>query len=67
MNTVTDEQPYYTWENQRWNPISGFGHHGLPTDRHGWTDETGRIRLEKEDVRLPSNRWVWVSHFMKLA
>ncbi len=61
LNAVTDDQIYFVYENQRWNPIHGFaGHVALPTDRHGWTDESGRKKMEKEEVRLPSNRWTWV-------
>lgn len=58
---VCDEKIFYTYENQRWNPISGFTAHGLPTDRQSWTDETGRINLEKDDVKLPSCKWTWVT------
>ncbi|XP_021947922.1 tectonin beta-propeller repeat-containing protein isoform X2 [Folsomia candida] len=62
LGVVTDEHTYYCYENQRWNPATGFsGNVMLPTDRHGWTDESGRIRMEKLDIRLPSNRWAWVA------
>lgn len=60
LQSVWDEKTFYTYENQRWNPISGFTSHGLPTDRQNWTDETGRITLEKDDIKLPSNQWNWV-------
>lgn len=59
-NIVTDEQVYYIYENQRWNPLTGFGSHGLPTDRAPWSDETGTIPLEKDCIKLPSNKWSWV-------
>jgi len=61
QNTMVDEKVFYTYENHRWNPLSGFTSHGLPTDRHSWTDETGRINLEKEDIKLPSNKWGWAT------
>lgn len=32
--SMIDVQNYYVYENQRWNPISGFSSTGLPTDRH---------------------------------
>lgn len=34
IHPMTDTQNYYVYENQRWNPISGFSMSGLPTDRH---------------------------------
>ena len=30
---VEDSRYYYVYENQRWNPLTGFTSHGLPTDR----------------------------------
>jgi len=60
-NTVTDDREFYIYENQRWNPLTGFGAHGLPTDRSPWSDETGRIPLEKDSIKLPSNTWTWVA------
>lgn len=35
---MTDTLHYYIYENQRWNPISGFSTASLPTDRHLWSD-----------------------------
>jgi len=63
---VTDEKVFHTYENQRWNPLTSFSAHGLPTDRQPWTDETGRITLEKETVKLPSSSWSWVCFFQYL-
>ncbi|CAL8138024.1 unnamed protein product [Orchesella dallaii] len=63
IGPIHDEKVFHTYENQRWNPISSFTSHGLPTDRHSWTDETGRIKLEKEDIKLPSNKWNWVTEW----
>lgn len=57
---VTDDQECYIYENQRWNPLSGFGPNGLPTDRSPWSDETGTITLEKDKLRLPSSKLNWV-------
>ena len=63
LQSCWDEKTFYTYENQRWNPISGFTSHGLPTDRQNWTDETGRVKLEKDDIKLPSNQWNWVTEW----
>ena len=34
LGPVEDSRYYYLYENQRWNPITGFTSHGLPTDRY---------------------------------
>ena len=33
IGPVEDSRYYYVYENQRWNPLTGFTAHGLPTDR----------------------------------
>lgn len=33
LGPVEDSRYYYVYENQRWNPLTGFTAHGLPTDR----------------------------------
>ena len=33
INAMEDTKYYYVYENQRWNPLTGFNAHGLPTDR----------------------------------
>lgn len=38
INNMTDTLHYYIYENQRWNPITGFSTASLPTDRHLWSD-----------------------------
>ena len=52
----------YLWENQRWNPVTGFTARGLPTDRRPWTQHSKpTIPKTKEEVKLPSRHWSWVS------
>jgi tectonin beta-propeller repeat-containing protein 1 len=33
VHPVQDRKYFYIYENQRWNPLTGFTAHGLPTDR----------------------------------
>ncbi len=33
INHFEDSKYFYIYENQRWNPLTGFTVHGLPTDR----------------------------------
>ena len=58
---MEDSKYFYVYENQRWNPLTGFTTHGLPTDRYSWSDRTGRLNLTKDNIRLPSVHWQWVS------
>ncbi|CAB1338307.1 unnamed protein product, partial [Coregonus sp. 'balchen'] len=39
--TQTDVTCVYIYENQRWNPVTGYTNRGLPTDRYMWSDATG--------------------------
>ncbi|KAI1285473.1 Tectonin beta-propeller repeat-containing protein 1 [Halotydeus destructor] len=55
---------FKVYENQRWNPITGFAARGLPTDRPMWSDKSGKTELQKDDVRLPSSSWQWTSDWL---
>ncbi|KAG0724913.1 Tectonin beta-propeller repeat-containing protein [Chionoecetes opilio] len=57
---LSDVRHMYVWENQRWNPVTGFTHRSLPTDRHTWSDQSGRHHRPKDSIRLPSRHWSWV-------
>lgn len=60
IHPMTDVRRIYIYENQRWNPLSGFAPHGLPTDRYMWSDRSGRYECTKENTRLPSIHWQWI-------
>lgn len=60
INAMTDTHSYFIYENQRWNPLSGYTAHGLPTDRHMWSDASGRQKRSKENSKLISSHWQWV-------
>eukprot|EP00095_Tigriopus_kingsejongensis_P005868 maker-scaffold38_size502422-snap-gene-2.18 protein:Tk05868 transcript:maker-scaffold38_size502422-snap-gene-2.18-mRNA-1 annotation:"tectonin beta-propeller repeat-containing protein" len=65
INAIEDTKYFYTYENQRWNPVTGFTAHGLlPTDRNAWSDRTGKIGLVKEGIKLPNRHWQWISDWM---
>lgn len=61
INTMVDTHNYYVYENQRWNPVTGYTAHGLPTDRYMWSDATGRHKCTREHTKLLSMHWHWVS------
>ena len=52
-----------TYENQRWNPIDGFGPNLLPTDRANFSTIDGTIARPKNGVKLPSMAWQWESEW----
>lgn len=64
INTMSDTHNYYIYENQRWNPLSGYTSTGLPTDRHSWSDITGKHKRSKEHTKLLSMHWQWVSDWL---
>uniref|UniRef100_A0ABD2WY66 Galectin domain-containing protein n=1 Tax=Trichogramma kaykai TaxID=54128 RepID=A0ABD2WY66_9HYME len=64
VNTMIDTHNYFVYENQRWNPITGFTSHGLPTDRYMWSDASGRQKRTRENTKLLSCHWQWVSEWI---
>lgn len=59
LGTITDTQTFEVYENQRWNPISGYSARGLPTDRPSWSDVTGTEKRSKESCVLLNTHWLW--------
>ncbi|XP_015595651.1 tectonin beta-propeller repeat-containing protein [Cephus cinctus] len=64
INTMVDTHNYFVYENQRWNPVTGYTSHGLPTDRYMWSDATGRHKRTREHTKLLSMHWHWVSDWI---
>uniref|UniRef100_A0A8C9W4Q9 Tectonin beta-propeller repeat-containing protein 1 n=1 Tax=Scleropages formosus TaxID=113540 RepID=A0A8C9W4Q9_SCLFO len=59
--TQTDVKSVYIYENQRWNPVTGYTNRGLPTDRYMWSDASGLQECTKANTKPPSPHWTWVS------
>ncbi|KAM4697520.1 tectonin beta-propeller repeat-containing protein 1 [Rhinophrynus dorsalis] len=59
--TQTDTKCVYIYENQRWNPITGYSSIGLLSDRFMWSDATGLQECTKANTKPPSPQWTWVS------
>ncbi|XP_064178977.1 tectonin beta-propeller repeat-containing protein 1 isoform X2 [Anguilla rostrata] len=59
--TQTDVKSVYIYENQRWNPVTGYTNRGLPTDRYMWSDASGLQECTKTNTKPPSPHWTWVS------
>ncbi|XP_075421580.1 tectonin beta-propeller repeat-containing protein 1 isoform X4 [Ascaphus truei] len=57
----TDTKSVYIYENQRWNPVTGYSSTGLPTDRYMWSDASGLQECTKASTKPPSPHWSWVS------
>lgn len=64
INNMTDINHFYIYENQRWNPISGFSTTTLPTDRPLWSDITGKHKRSKEHCKLLSVHWQFMSDWI---
>lgn len=64
VNPVGDSQDYRVYENQRWNPVTGYTSTGLPTDRSMWSDITGKQKRTRDQVKLLSMRWQWISDWL---
>ncbi|XP_033907610.3 tectonin beta-propeller repeat-containing protein 1 isoform X1 [Acipenser ruthenus] len=61
IHTQTDVKSVYIYENQRWNPVTGYSSRGLPTDRYMWSDVSGLQECTKSSTKPPSPQWTWVS------
>ncbi|XP_047509859.1 tectonin beta-propeller repeat-containing protein isoform X1 [Pieris napi] len=64
IHAMTDTQTYCIYENQRWNPLSGYTSTGLPTDRYMWSDITGKHKRTREHTKLLNRHWHWISEWM---
>jgi len=64
IHPMHDQKYFYIYENQRWNPLTGFSSSGLPTDRHMWSDKSGAHPASKEGVRLPGGGWAWTGDWV---
>ncbi|XP_068100674.1 tectonin beta-propeller repeat-containing protein 1 isoform X2 [Hyperolius riggenbachi] len=56
-----DTKCVYIYENQRWNPITGYSSTGLLTDRYMWSDASGLQECTKTNTKPPSPQWSWAS------
>uniref|UniRef100_A0A3P9L6E1 Tectonin beta-propeller repeat-containing protein 1 n=1 Tax=Oryzias latipes TaxID=8090 RepID=A0A3P9L6E1_ORYLA len=59
----SDVRSVHVYENQRWNPVTGYTDKGLPTDRPMWSDEGGLKECTKANTAPPSPQWSWVSEW----
>uniref|UniRef100_A0A665W034 Tectonin beta-propeller repeat-containing protein 1 n=1 Tax=Echeneis naucrates TaxID=173247 RepID=A0A665W034_ECHNA len=63
LHQQTDVRSIHVYENQRWNPMTGYTDKGLPTDRPMWSDESGLKECTKGNTHPPSPQWSWVSEW----
>uniref|UniRef100_A0A667YA82 Tectonin beta-propeller repeat-containing protein 1 n=1 Tax=Myripristis murdjan TaxID=586833 RepID=A0A667YA82_9TELE len=63
LHTQTDVRSVHVYENQRWNPMTGYTDKGLPTDRPMWSDESGLKECTKGNTHPPSPQWSWVTEW----
>ncbi|XP_071442463.1 tectonin beta-propeller repeat-containing protein [Hetaerina americana] len=63
FQAMSDTQVVHVYENQRWNPLTGYSSVGLPTDRPSWSDRSGHHRRSRDSTRLPSRHWQWATEW----
>ncbi|XP_054891792.1 tectonin beta-propeller repeat-containing protein 1 [Poeciliopsis prolifica] len=63
IHLQTDVRSVHVYENQRWNPMTGYTDKGLPTDRPMWSDESGLKECTKGSTHPPTPQWSWVSEW----
>uniref|UniRef100_A0A6Q2XQ74 Tectonin beta-propeller repeat-containing protein 1 n=1 Tax=Esox lucius TaxID=8010 RepID=A0A6Q2XQ74_ESOLU len=63
VHTQTDVRAVYIYENQRWNPMTGYTDKLLPTDRFPWSDDIGFTECTKSNTHPPSPLWFWVTEW----
>ncbi|ELK17408.1 Tectonin beta-propeller repeat-containing protein 1 [Pteropus alecto] len=61
VHAQSDVKSICIYENQRWNPVTGYTSRGLPTDRYMWSDASGLQECTKAGTKPPSLQWAWVS------
>ncbi|XP_040048008.2 tectonin beta-propeller repeat-containing protein 1 [Gasterosteus aculeatus] len=59
----SDVRSVHVYENQRWNPMTGYTDKGLPTDRPMWSDEGGLQERTRGNTHPPSPQWSWASEW----
>uniref|UniRef100_A0A1A8FUI5 Tectonin beta-propeller repeat-containing protein 1 n=1 Tax=Nothobranchius korthausae TaxID=1143690 RepID=A0A1A8FUI5_9TELE len=67
LQQQTDVRSIHVYENQRWNPMTGYTDKGLPTDRPMWSDESGLKECTKSNTHPPSPQWSWVRGRMLMS
>lgn len=60
-NSLKSNSSWNLWKFSMKYSLTGYTSHGLPTDRHMWSDATGKQKRSKENSKLLSSRWHWVS------
>ena len=60
IGPMSDMKYFYIYENQRWNPLSGFSSSGLPTDRYKLRCRNVIFTIFTTDVSLISYFFVSV-------
>ncbi|KAM9394301.1 tectonin beta-propeller repeat-containing protein 1 [Pholidichthys leucotaenia] len=63
LHQQSDVRSVHVYENQRWNPVTGYTDKGLPTDRPMWSDESGLKECTKGSTYPPSPQWSWMSEW----
>ncbi|XP_076458825.1 tectonin beta-propeller repeat-containing protein 1-like [Babylonia areolata] len=68
MSSSLREQVDYriirVFENQKWFPVVGYCSRGVLHNNFAWTTPKGQFVKSREDIKLPSSQWQWVSDWI---
>ncbi|KAK7507852.1 hypothetical protein BaRGS_00000817 [Batillaria attramentaria] len=64
LREQVDYRTISVFENQMWYPVVGYCSRGLLHNNFAWTTPRGKFLKSREDVKLPSSHWQWVSDWM---
>lgn len=54
---------FVIYQNQRWWIIKGWTGYLFPSDIYEFSDCTGKIKLDKDEFKLPSEKWIWMENW----
>ncbi|RUS72281.1 hypothetical protein EGW08_019953, partial [Elysia chlorotica] len=58
---LIDSHRVYVYENQKWFPVVGWCNKGVFKHNFHWVTSSGRFVTSRDQVKLPSSKWNWVS------
>ncbi|XP_070186393.1 tectonin beta-propeller repeat-containing protein 1-like [Littorina saxatilis] len=61
LREQVDYRTIRVFENQKWYPLVGYCSRGVFHNNFAWTTPKGKFVKSREDIKLPSSQWQWVS------
>ncbi|KAL8561229.1 hypothetical protein ACOMHN_024485 [Nucella lapillus] len=64
LREQVDYRTIRVFENQKWFPVVGYCSRGVFHNNFAWTTPKGKFVKSREDMKLPSSQWQWVSDWI---